>query len=158
MTLQAEAAFMASRGLVREAHASLEAVQVRLKEARARLERVSREEAAYLELATLEHQLLRDERRLRVAHGHAEAAERETFASFSAAVRESHDKERTRAERTKNWSLIGSVLGALIGVMGSTYVNRVRLQVRTRPKRARLAHVYFSWSMRFCVCVCVCVL
>lgn len=49
---------------------------------------------------------------------------------FSAAVRESHEKERTRAERTKNWSIIGSVLGALIGVMGSTYINRVRLQVR----------------------------
>lgn len=48
---------------------------------------------------------------------------------FSAAVRESHEKERTRAERTKNWSIIGSVLGALIGVIGSTYVNRVRLQV-----------------------------
>lgn len=48
---------------------------------------------------------------------------------FSAAVRESHEKERTRAERTKNWSIIGSVLGALIGVMGSTYINRVRLQV-----------------------------
>lgn len=43
-------------------------------------------------------------------------------------MRESHEKERTRAERTKNWSLIGSVLGALIGVAGSTYVNRVRLQ------------------------------
>lgn len=47
---------------------------------------------------------------------------------FSAGVRESHEKERTRAERTKNWSIIGSVLGALIGVMGSTYINRVRLQ------------------------------
>lgn len=44
-------------------------------------------------------------------------------------MRESHEKERTRAERTKNWSIIGSVLGALIGVMGSTYINRVRLQV-----------------------------
>lgn len=43
-------------------------------------------------------------------------------------MRESHEKERTRAERTKNWSVIGSVLGALIGVMGSTYINRVRLQ------------------------------
>lgn len=43
-------------------------------------------------------------------------------------MRESHEKERARAERTKNWSLIGSVLGALIGVAGSTYVNRVRLQ------------------------------
>lgn len=43
-------------------------------------------------------------------------------------MRGSHEKERARAERTKNWSLIGSVLGALIGVAGSTYVNRVRLQ------------------------------
>lgn len=56
--LQAEAAFMVARGMVREAHVSLEALQVRLKEVRDRLDRVSREEAHYLELATLEHKLL----------------------------------------------------------------------------------------------------
>lgn len=56
--LQAEAAFMVARGMVREAHISLEALQVRLKEVRDRLDRVSREEAHYLELATLEHKLL----------------------------------------------------------------------------------------------------
>ncbi|GAA6216894.1 coiled-coil domain-containing protein 51-like [Lates japonicus] len=125
---EAEAAFMVARGMVREAHASLEALQVRLKEVRDRLDRVSREEAHYLELATLEHKLLQEERRLRTAYENAEGSEREKFALFSAGVRESHEKERTRAERTKNWSIIGSVLGALIGVMGSTYVNRVRLQ------------------------------
>ncbi|TKS71849.1 Coiled-coil domain-containing protein 51 [Collichthys lucidus] len=125
---EAEAAFMVARGMVREAHASLEALQVRLKEVRDRLDRVSREEAHYLEMATLEHKLLQEERRLRTAYENAEGSEREKFALFSAGVRESHEKERTRAERTKNWSVIGSVLGALIGVMGSTYVNRVRLQ------------------------------
>ncbi|XP_044205917.1 mitochondrial potassium channel [Thunnus albacares] len=125
---EAEAAFMVARGMVREAHSSLEALQGRLKEVRDRLDRVSREEAHYLELATMEHKLLQEERRLRTAYENAEAAEREKFALFSAGVRESHEKERTRAERTKNWSIIGSVLGALIGVMGSTYVNRVRLQ------------------------------
>ncbi|XP_039971559.1 mitochondrial potassium channel [Xiphias gladius] len=125
---EAEAAFMVARGMVREAHASLEALQGRLKEVRDRLDRVSREEAHYLELATMEHKLLQEERRLRTAYERAEGSEREKFALFSAAVRESHEKERTRAERTKNWSIIGSVLGALIGVMGSTYVNRVRLQ------------------------------
>uniref|UniRef100_A0A8C1Y7Y3 DNA replication licensing factor MCM2 n=1 Tax=Cyprinus carpio TaxID=7962 RepID=A0A8C1Y7Y3_CYPCA len=57
---QAEKAFMVARGIVREAHASLEALQVRLKEVRDRLDRVSREEAHYLELATLEHKLLQD--------------------------------------------------------------------------------------------------
>ncbi|XP_041810399.1 mitochondrial potassium channel isoform X2 [Chelmon rostratus] len=124
---EAEAAFMVARGMVREAHLSLEALQVRLKEVRDRLDRVSREEAHYLELATLEHKLLQEERRLRTAYENAEGSEREKFALFSACVRESHEKERTRAERTKNWSIIGSVLGALIGVMGSTYINRVRL-------------------------------
>ncbi|XP_026161696.1 mitochondrial potassium channel [Mastacembelus armatus] len=125
---EAEAMFMVARGMVREAHTSLEALQVRLKEVRDRLDRVSREEAHYLELATLEHKLLQEERRLRTTYENAESSEREKFALFSAAVRGSHEKERTRAERTKNWSIIGSVLGALIGVMGSTYVNRVRLQ------------------------------
>ncbi|XP_029358450.1 mitochondrial potassium channel isoform X2 [Echeneis naucrates] len=125
---EAEGAFMVARGIVREAHVSLEALQGRLKEVRDRLDRVSREETHYLELATLEHKLLQEERRLRTAYENSEGAEREKFALFSAAVRESHEKERTRAERTKNWSIIGSVLGALIGVMGSTYINRVRLQ------------------------------
>ncbi|XP_035245046.1 mitochondrial potassium channel [Anguilla anguilla] len=124
---EAEKAFMVARGMVREAHVGVEALQGRLKEVRDRLDRVSREEAHYLELATLEHKLLQEERRLRTAYENAEGAERERFSLFSAAVRESHEKERTRAERTKNWSVIGSVLGALIGVMGSTYVNRVRL-------------------------------
>ncbi|KAM4588924.1 mitochondrial potassium channel isoform 1-T2 [Odontesthes bonariensis] len=125
---EAESAFMVARGMVREAHASLEVLQGRLKEVRDRLDRVSREEAHYLELATLEHKLLQEERRLRTAYENAEGSEREKFALFSAGVRASHEKERTRAERTKNWSIIGSVLGALIGVMGSTYINRVRLQ------------------------------
>ncbi|KAG7318987.1 hypothetical protein KOW79_017461 [Hemibagrus wyckioides] len=125
---EAEKAFMVARGMVREAHVSLEALQVRLKEVRDRLDRVSREEAHYLELATLEHKLLQEERRLKTVYVNAEEGEREKFALFSAGVRESHEKERSRAERTKNWSIIGSVLGAIIGVMGSTYINRVRLQ------------------------------
>ncbi|XP_058144449.1 mitochondrial potassium channel [Dasypus novemcinctus] len=125
---EAEKVFMVARGLVREAREDLEAQQARLKEVRDRLDRVSKEDSQYLELATLEHRMLQEEKRLRTAHLHAEDSEREKFSLFSAAVRESHEKERTRAERTKNWSLIGSVLGALIGVAGSTYVNRVRLQ------------------------------
>ncbi|XP_052043162.1 mitochondrial potassium channel isoform X2 [Apodemus sylvaticus] len=125
---EAEKVFMVARGLVREARQGLEAQQSKLKEVRDRLDRVSREDNQYLELATLEHRMLQEEKRLRIAYLRAEDSEREKFSLFSAAVRESHEKERTRAERTKNWSLIGSVLGALIGVAGSTYVNRVRLQ------------------------------
>ncbi|XP_043832435.1 mitochondrial potassium channel isoform X2 [Dromiciops gliroides] len=125
---EAEKEFMVARGIVRKARDDLETHQARLKEIRDRLDRVSREDTQYLELATLEHRLLQEEKRLRIAYVNAEESEREKFSLFSAAVRESHEKERTRTEKTKNWSIIGSVLGAVIGVAGSTYVNRVRLQ------------------------------
>uniref|UniRef100_A0A8D0GYR5 Coiled-coil domain containing 51 n=1 Tax=Sphenodon punctatus TaxID=8508 RepID=A0A8D0GYR5_SPHPU len=125
---EAEQLFMVARGIVREARENLESQQIKLKEVRDRLDRVSREDTQYLELATVEHRLLQEEKRYRSAYLGAEDSEREKFSLFSAAVRESHEKERARAEKTKNWSLIGSVLGAVIGVLGSTYINRVRLQ------------------------------
>ncbi|NXF57180.1 CCD51 protein, partial [Ciccaba nigrolineata] len=125
---EAENVFMIARGIVREARENVEAQQIKLKEIRDRLDRVSRDDTQYLELATLEHRLLQEEKRYRAAYLNAEESEREKFSLFSAAVRESHEKERTRAEKTKNWSIIGSILGAIIGVLGSTYVNRVRLQ------------------------------
>nr|XP_033781767.1 mitochondrial potassium channel [Geotrypetes seraphini]XP_033781768.1 mitochondrial potassium channel [Geotrypetes seraphini]XP_033781769.1 mitochondrial potassium channel [Geotrypetes seraphini]XP_033781770.1 mitochondrial potassium channel [Geotrypetes seraphini] len=125
---EAEKAFMIARGIVREARDNLESQQAKLKEIRDRLDRVSRDDIQYLELATQEHRLLQEEKRLRTSYINAEDSERERFSLFSAAVRESHEKERTRAERTKNWSIFGSVLGAVIGVLGSTYINRVRLQ------------------------------
>ncbi|CAI5767719.1 Hypothetical predicted protein [Podarcis lilfordi] len=125
---EAEKRFMVARGIVRESRETWEAQQLKLKEIRDRLDRVSRDDIQYLELATLEHKLLQEEKRYRSTYQTAEESEREAFSLFSAAVRESHEKERTRAEKTKNWSIIGSVLGAIIGVLGSTYVNRVRLQ------------------------------
>lgn len=49
---------MVARGLVREAREELEVQQAKLKEVRDRLDRVSREDSQYLELATLEHRML----------------------------------------------------------------------------------------------------
>lgn len=49
---------MVARGLVREAREHLEAQQAKLKEVRDRLDRISREDSQYLELATLEHRML----------------------------------------------------------------------------------------------------
>lgn len=55
---QAEKVFMVARGLVREAQEQLEVQQAKLKEVRHRLDRISREDSQYLELATLEHRML----------------------------------------------------------------------------------------------------
>lgn len=55
---QAEKVFMVARGLVREAQEQLEVQQAKLKEVRGRLDRISKEDSQYLELATLEHRML----------------------------------------------------------------------------------------------------
>lgn len=55
---EAERAFMVARGLVREARETWEGQQDKLKEVRDRLDRISREDSQYLELATQEHRLL----------------------------------------------------------------------------------------------------
>ena len=57
-SLQAEKVFMVARGLVREAREDLEGQQAKLKEVRDRLDRISRDDNQYLELATLEHRML----------------------------------------------------------------------------------------------------
>lgn len=49
---------MVARGIVREARDNVESQQLKLKEVRDRLDRVSRDDIQYLELATVEHKLL----------------------------------------------------------------------------------------------------
>ena len=76
----------------------------------------------------MEHAIIREEHELIELIRNLENQEREHFSSLSAAVRESHEKERTHAERTKYWSVIGSVVGAAIGIVGTTINNHVRMK------------------------------
>lgn len=49
---------MVARGVVRQSQETVEAQHLKLKEVRDKLDRVSREDSHYLELATQEHKLL----------------------------------------------------------------------------------------------------
>jgi len=71
---------------------------------------------------------MKDEKRLIAELGRTEQLEREHFSSLSSAVRESHEKERTRAERTKYWSVMGSIIGAAIGIIGTSINNYLRMR------------------------------
>jgi len=42
-------------------------------------------------------------------------------------VRDSHEKERAQAEKTKYWSVLGSIIGTCIGIIGTTINNRMRM-------------------------------
>lgn len=114
---EAEDLFMNLRKFVQEAEKELEGVRTKLNDVRKRLDRVSRDDERYLSLATEEHTILLEEKRLMAALKDCENKERDQFAVLSGIVRESHEKERERVERTKHWSVVGSIVGAAIGMV-----------------------------------------
>jgi len=95
----------------------------KLKELHAALDKVQRGDERYLALLTEEYEVLREEKRISMSLNEAEREERDGFTALSSAVRESHERERARAERTKYWSIFGSVIGATIGIVGSSVNN-----------------------------------
>ena len=89
---------------------------------------MQRGQERYLALITEEHDILKQENRIQDQIDLAEEEERNKFALLSSAVRESHEKERARTERTKYWSVIGSVIGAIIGILGTSINNYLRMR------------------------------
>lgn len=125
---EAEDEFMKSRRSVQETRTELSQLQSQLRELRSKLDRIPREDERYLQLATEEHKVLVEERKLKTDLEGFVALERDNFAALSAAVRNAHERERSRAERTKYWSIIGSACGAVLGILGSTVLNIRRMK------------------------------
>ncbi len=111
----AEDEFMKSRRRVQETRSELIRLQNQLRELRSKLDRIPREDERYLQLATEEHKALIAERKAKADLETLETLERDQFSALSAAVRAAHEKERSRAERTKYWSIIASASGAVLG-------------------------------------------
>ena len=115
------------RETVKKSAQELHKVQADLRAIRAKLDRTPRDDAKFLEYATEEHLMIQTERKIEEEHDAIEDIERSTFARLSAAVRESHEKQRSQEERTKYWGIIGSIAGTIIGLLGSTVINQKRM-------------------------------
>ncbi|KAL8560985.1 hypothetical protein ACOMHN_061199 [Nucella lapillus] len=126
--IQGERRFLAVQEERRHQQQSLETVQSRLRAISAELEKTNRADARYLDLVHTEHSVVREESELVSAIRNLEKEERESFAVLSSALRDSHEKERARAEKTKYWSIIGSILGAVIGITGTTINNYLKMK------------------------------
>lgn len=126
--VESEGKFIEVQQMRREIHVKISDVQKRIKDIHLELEKTTRGEDRYLDLVTQEHQVLKEEINLTEDFKFFEKAERENFSLLSSSVRDSHEKERAQAEKTKYWSLIASVIGTCIGILGATINNRLRAQ------------------------------
>uniref|UniRef100_A0A1I8BV35 Coiled-coil domain-containing protein 51 n=1 Tax=Meloidogyne hapla TaxID=6305 RepID=A0A1I8BV35_MELHA len=112
----------------REKQSEIRIVQNKLKEIHSELDRTLRGEDKYLHLITEEHAAIRKEREMMNIYEELESREREAFNVLSNKVRVSHEREREREERTKYWGLIGSLVGALLGILGTTIATELRMK------------------------------
>ena len=128
LVVKEEKLFIQAQDQRRSTQTSINDVQAQLKTLRSELERTPRGEDKYLELITEEHSIIKEENALILQLQTLERTEREKFSKLSTAVRDSHEKERAQAEKTKYWSLLGSIIGTCLGVIGTTVNNRMRMR------------------------------
>jgi len=121
--LESQKQFMIAQDKRRDVSVELRAIQNKLKDIRNELLNTSRSEDRYIELVTQEHALLKQENYIIDRVNNSEKEERDSFILLSTTLKDSHDRERIQAERTKYVSIVGSILGTVIGIIGSTIIN-----------------------------------
>ncbi|KAF6211236.1 hypothetical protein GE061_014352 [Apolygus lucorum] len=126
--IEAQDRFVSAQESRRKLASELVHVQNKLKEIHFELNNTSRGEERYLQLVTEEHKILKEQRRINSEFSICERDERDSFSMLSSRLKESHEKERAQAERTKYWSVIGSVVGTILGVAGSSINNELKMR------------------------------
>uniref|UniRef100_A0A7E4ULV0 Coiled-coil domain-containing protein 51 n=1 Tax=Panagrellus redivivus TaxID=6233 RepID=A0A7E4ULV0_PANRE len=126
--VQCEERLSAAQLLRRDKQMDLKKLQNRIKEIHGELDRTPRGDDRYLHLLTEEHAAIKQEQALLDDFEGVENAEREAFHMLSTKVRWSHEKEREYGERTKYWSISASLVGALLGILGTSIGNELRMR------------------------------
>jgi len=128
LVVKEEKLFVDSQDRRRNTQTAINDVQGKLKSIRSELERTARGDDKYLALVTEEHSIIKEEFSLASQLENVERLEKEKFSRLGRAVRDSHEKERAQAEKTKYWSILGTIIGTCLGILGTTINNRRRMK------------------------------
>ncbi|XP_055609083.1 uncharacterized protein LOC129756285 [Uranotaenia lowii] len=106
----------------RRRHLLLELTLIRkqLQDIHVELQRATRGEHRYIELIKEEFDVMAREKEKSQIFQIVDQEERDLFAHLTSAVKTSHEKERTQANNVKYWSIIGSCVGALLGIIATS--------------------------------------
>ncbi|XP_053696678.1 mitochondrial potassium channel-like [Sabethes cyaneus] len=106
----------------RRRHILLELTLIRkqLQDIHVDLQKAVRGEHRYVELIKEEFDVIAREKEKNQIFQIVDQEERELFSHLTSAVKTSHEKERTQANNVKYWSIIGSCVGALLGIIATS--------------------------------------
>lgn len=106
----------------RRRHILLELTLIRkqLQDIHVELQKAVRGEHRYVELIKEEYDVIAREKEKNQIFQIVDQEERDLFSHLTAAVKTSHEKERTQANNVKYWSIIGSCVGALLGIIATS--------------------------------------
>lgn len=125
--LNAESGFVditIQRKLVQD---KIDAIKDTAKNLRDKLDSTPRQNESYLDLITQEHKLLREQLTLEVQLSQLKQKEQLSLDNLSKLLRQSHELERLRQERSKYWQII-SVSLSLVGSFIALIAQRARSQ------------------------------
>ena len=129
---------------------SYEDVQMQLKGLYARKTQIYQDQRRELSLLQAinneEETLLFEEQKLCSRVEECKLKERESFESLSDAIQDSHEKERAQSERMKYYARIGSLMGAFLGFLGSSFFVKREIRHHNTKQMERLEHIENSFQ------------
>jgi len=124
--IQAEASLTSAQKEEDSVRLALRNVQNQLRSIHSELEKVSDDSEQYVEIITRKARIIREQNQHLKTLSLSEREKRDSLTLLSSSIRENFEKRKLQAEKSKNISIIATVIGASLGFLGGILTTRMR--------------------------------